>query len=444
MWNKPVVKFFLFFLSCCPLFAWAQPIEKVKDNSPYSRLGLGDLFSQNFAAIAGMGHLSAAFNDPAQLNLQNPASLGSLELTSFEVGMYSKGAFLEDGIRSLSVWSGDLAYLSLGFTTRNRINEILDKNRKKYSWGMNFSLLPYSKVNYAVEVNTTVNDTSEVTNLFAGDGGTYRFVWGNGVRFKNFSVGVNLGYLFGKLSNRRQVYLLDDFNSYYVETRKDIGVSGFNWNFGLQYDLTLKKTKSDGTKELKGEKITFGLYGNGATAFETNTSLLETRQSLQRFPSDTTTNTTDLLQNGKMPAEWSVGILYQKPNKRRFGVNYTFTGWSKYENEAKPESLDDAHFFSIGGEYIPDFTSYNNYLKKIRYRYGAYYGTDPRAEMTTYAITFGFGLPIILPRETISNINLGFEIGKLGPKEGLKENFFKVNLGLSLNDNSWFFKRRFG
>jgi hypothetical protein len=83
--------------------------------------------------------------------------------------------------------------------------------------------------------------------------------------------------------------------------------------------------------------------------------------------------------------------------------------------------------------------------KRIRYRAGFYHRTDPRLEdLKQYALTLGFGLPVILPRQQTSFVNLAFEFGKFDTANAIKENFVKMSLGFTLNDSSWFFKRKFG
>ncbi|MBK7477001.1 MAG: hypothetical protein IPI11_13740 [Haliscomenobacter sp.] len=107
----------------------------------------------------------------------------------------------------------------------------------------------------------------------------------------------------------------------------------------------------------------------------------------------------------------------------------------------------DSWRFAFGGELIPDVTSYNNYFQRVRYRAGFYYGTDPRsvngAQIKEYGITLGAGFPIILPRQTTSFLNIALEAGRFGLEESLMENFVQMTLGFTLNDNSWFFKRKF-
>lgn len=96
---------------------------------------------------------------------------------------------------------------------------------------------------------------------------------------------------------------------------------------------------------------------------------------------------------------------------------------------------------------MPDVRSYNKYLKKVRYRFGAFYSKDPRSvdgnNLLTYGATVGFGLPVILPQGKKSFVNLAFEMGQTGLSEALQNTYFKINLGFTLNDNTWFFKRKF-
>jgi hypothetical protein len=61
-------------------------------------------------------------------------------------------------------------------------------------------------------------------------------------------------------------------------------------------------------------------------------------------------------------------------------------------------------------------------------------------EINEYGISFGVSLPIGL---RLSNVNLGFEIGKRGTTDNnlVKENFYNFRLSLSLNDK-WFKKQK--
>ena len=141
--------------------------------------------------------------------------------------------------------------------------------------------------------------------------------------------------------------------------------------------------------------------------------------------------------------------MYEKINKLRIGAEYIAAGWSNYRNEAKPEDLLDTWRVAAGLEYIPDIISYNKYSRRIRYRAGAFYSLDPRSisgeQLKRYGVTLGFGLPIILPRQQTSFVNIAIEAGRFGltGDTGLRETYAKATIGFTLNDNTWFFKRKF-
>ncbi len=448
--HRQTIKYLILIL-LFPIGSFAQngQSERVKDNSPYSRLGMGDLFDQNFSAIRAMGGQSAAYHDPFQVNLVNPASLGFLDATSFEVGLYSQYSALSDGNTDVGVTSGNLGYLSLGFITQNKLNQILDKKVRPWAWGMNFSLSPYSDVNYGVELNRSLRDSTQVVELFNGNGGTYRFMWGNAYRYKNFSAGLNLGYIFGKINNERSLGF-EAQPTYNVITEKATSLSGFNWNLGVQYNFIFKEETAEGLKPT-GRILTIGAHGNSATGFGTNSSLLEFRSNNTFFHRDTITDNGELRQKGRLPAEFGVGLMLKQSNKWKLGANFKYAQWSKYFNEGlvDGQDLNDTWELGIGGEITPDYKAYNSYAKKIRYRGGVFFGKDPRLNLSDYGVTFGVGLPIILPRQTISFVNLSLELGQLKDlssstnANSISESYVNLTAGFTLNDNTWFFKRKF-
>lgn len=418
-----------------------------KGNSPYSRFGLGDLVSQHLAAAGGMAGLSAAFNDPYHLNLQNPASLASLQSTAFEVGLYGKFAHLEDQNNNTNLWTGNLNYLALGFPLVNPISRVLDQSRSPWNVGMALSLQPFSTVAYDIRAQVQQpGDLELTTNIFKGSGGTYRLNWGTGVKHKNFAAGINLGYFFGKLTNNLRVEFDSLDLAYSTEINNETSVTGFIWDVGVQYTLEFGKI---GKNQNARQRLTIGAYGNSATNFNTNYSLLFIRNNFYT-PVDTLTNTVDQRGKGTLPAQWTAGIVYEQPNKLKLGAEYSTASWSNYKNEGKEESISfsDANRMAFGLEWIPDFNSYNDYFSRVRYRAGFVYATDPRSiageQLKQYSVTIGAGFPIVLPRQQLSFINLSVEGGQFGLPDSVRENFVRITFGFTLNDNTWFLKRKFG
>ncbi len=423
------------------LTALAQP----KYNSPYSRLGLGDLIDQNFITQSGLGGLSTAASDPHHINIYNPASLSALETTAFEVGVNARYSNLQnsDGTEA-TLWGGNLSYLALGFPMRNSINEVLDPRDHKLKWGMAFALVPFTTVGYDIETTEFVPGADTIRYQFEGTGGTYRFVWGNSIRINNFSAGLNLSYLFGKISREHQV-LPDLVNSYQEVFIDEFSVGGLVWDLGVQYDLELDRDRSDDKPSTR--KLTLGATIRANNSFSTNASRLYRTFNPQYADVDTFEMVTDVAGNGTLPASFSISAMYVKTNKYRFGIQYDYTQWENYRNDAKEEVLANTWRLAVGGEFIPDYSSYNKYSKKIRYRAGAFYSTDPRTvfnnSLTNYGINIGLGFPIILPRQRTSYMNMALELGRFGNEASLLETYARLSVGFTLNDNSWFFKRKF-
>jgi hypothetical protein len=414
-------------------------------NSPYSRLGLGNPYGQFFTPAASMGGLSAAFQDPYYLNLRNPASLAFLREAAFEVGIDATYHILSGQGESAGALSGNLNYLGLGFPLKNVVNEALDRKSSPFGWGMAFALQPYTNVGYNL-VATIQNGEGigPTSNAFKGSGGTYRLMWGNAARIKNFSVGMNASFLFGKIS-RSQIVVFDSLRvSYVTEFLDESSFSGLILEGGIQYAHEFKK--SEGARESATKRIIFGVSGNLNNSFTTNSSRFYFRE-LPALDLDTIVFESDVRRPGTLPAQLIAGVFFEQMNKWRLGVEAEHGWWSAYRNEAKPEQLRNAWGLRLGGEYIPNFTSYNRYFDRVRYRFGAFYQRDPRSfnggQLQDYGLSFGMGMPIIRPRQQTTFINLGLEMGRFGQSDFLQETYFRMALGFTLNDNTWFFKRKF-
>ncbi len=419
-----------------------------KVNSPFSRYGIGDLVDQFYAAPGGMGGPSAAFNDPYHLNILNPASLAQLEATAFELGIFAQYSKLKSDEAAEDIWSGNLNYMALGFPLINPINKVLDRRRSPWKAGMAFALQPYSIVGYNIESTQVKEGLGPTTNFLKGTGGTYRLSWNNGVAYKGFSAGFTFGYLFGQLTNSRRVEFDSVELAFTTEFLDEVSINGFYWRGGLQYTHTFKETNAKGETAPSGRRLTVGVHGNSPDNFNTNTTRFAERYNFSFNTRDTIFNESEVKQSGTLPSEFTAGLMYEQRNEWRLGLEYGIQNWSEYVNEAKPDSsLSDTWRIQLGGEWTPNHLSYNNYFERVRYRLGFFYGLDPRSfegeQLQEYGISAGFGFPIILSRQRTSFVNLALEAGRFGQAGILRENYFRMTLGFTLNDNTWFFKRKF-
>ncbi|MEO6037195.1 MAG: hypothetical protein ABIQ93_02200 [Saprospiraceae bacterium] len=439
----------LLLLANLPLIA--QP----KQNSPYSRFGIGDFVNQYFANQAGMAGQSAAFHDPFHLNLANPASYAHLKTTAFETGLYAKYSHSESGKATQDYWTGNLGYLALGFTLKSPINQVLDKVQSPWQFGMGFALTPYSVVGYNVLTRDTLPGVGDVQNSFQGTGGTYKLQWSNAAKYKNTSFGATLGWMFGKATYENTTIFHDSTaiqtsRNFQDNKRDELGINGFVWNLGVQHDFVLEYEENDKTAPKR--LLTIGATGEGQHSIKLKGDQLVVRSrgrlsNGQYITADTLSDNDSIRQTLTLPATFSFGIQYVRSNKFKVGGQIGLESWSLYRNELRPDRLRNTFSVSAGLEYIPDYLSYNNYSKRIRYRLGAYYRQDPRTvsgqDLNDVGLTFGFGFPLVLPRQQTSFVNAAFELGKFGTSSPIEETYFRMTVGFTLNDNSWFYKRRF-
>ena len=440
--NKSALSLFsLLFLAQIIL---AQP----KDNSPYSRMGIGDLSSLPYTANLGSGGFTAGFNDPFQINAMNPAALGYLRATSYEFGFNMAYKNLQQDERSQNVWSGNLKTLALAFPVFNPVNTSMDRVKRKLEWGMHFGLSPYSTVGYDIRTIDDLDQVGSVFNSFQGTGGTYRLNWSNGFKIDNIAFGISVNRFIGNINSNRTISIPSQSISYVNTYLDDYSVRSWQYAAGLQYTLNFGDKETDAGKEVVGNSLVIGAYGNLGSDMRFRASQLytSTNDVYAPFGIDTLVNTTNIDLESTLPASFTAGFVYKNGTKFKFGFDFTQTFWSEFVNPLRSEFLSDATRINTGIEFVPDANSYNSYSKRIRYRAGFIYENDYRVigtNLKNIGITLGVGLPIRLPRQQVSAVNLSLELGSFGVEDYITENYAKLNVGFTLNDNLWFFKRKF-
>ncbi|MCM4163747.1 MULTISPECIES: hypothetical protein [unclassified Arenibacter] len=394
--------------------------------SPYSYFGVGDLKATGTVENQMMGGLSV-YTDSIHINLNNPAAYSKLEYTTYTAGLSRKEYRFESNVSKENSSISNLDYLSLGFN--------LGKG-----FGMGFGIMPYSSIGYNFQSERTTAQGS-VSESFNGEGGLNRVYLSVGYQlFNNLSLGVTSNFNFGS-QNTNSYQTIEDvqlgsFNR--IESR----IKGFDFNFGASFtpDITDKHT----------------LF----TSIIVNTQANLVSENTRTIGSFSTTNGMDvevtevdleaqgLARTGvQIPTTATLGVGYGQDRKWFLGAEYSFQELGNFENELTPASnleYKNAQTFRLGGYYIPEYTSFTSYLKRVTYRAGAKVSKSgivvDNKEINDFGITFGMGLPL---GRNLSNINLGFELGKRGTKYGdlVEESYFKVNVGLSLNDK-WFIPRK--
>lgn len=420
---------------------------QAKINSPYSRIGLGDFSFTEMNYIRAMGGLSGAYNSSFNYSLQNPASLGYLQTTSFDVGLGARYSAFNDNGNNVSIWSGNLEYFSLGFTLKNPINEALgEKHISKFSWGSSISLIPVSQIGYNISSAVEDDNIGAIERFYEGTGGLNSLRWGIGARYGEFAFGLNLDFMFGQLSTEREVRLSNLPGSFVDRVTTDYSVRGINPGFGAQYRWILEKNKDEiNTKNKK--VLTLGVYGKIPSNFKVTADSIHLRYNTVYSVHDTISSSLNVQsRNNKMPLEIGFGIMYENVGKTRLGINMTYGKWADFSSDIMSSNYDNSLGISLGGEIIPKIDAFGDYLKTVRYRASLQYRKDPKVfagnQLTDMSVHVGAGFPIYVNRQ-LSMLNLGLEYGVFGQGMSLTERYLKINFAFSLSDNMWFFKRRF-
>lgn len=406
-----------------------------QDNSPYSRYGLGDQNINQNIINRGMGGVAQAYSDPQSVNFANPASYSSLLLTTLDIAVEGGARTISDADQKFRSGIGNLSYLQLGIPIRRK-------------WGLVMGLRPVTKVSYNILQNseTTFFDTLKlpVAYQYEGNGGLYQLYAGTGVGIGNFSIGANVGYLFGNIENStKAIYPANQYIFPSKHTRR-VSYGHLFYNVGLQYKFKL------------GNDLDLTVGASGSLKQTLSGRREQMRETLIFDPSSNEYATQDTAfyekgERGKIiyPQQLAGGIMLHKEDSWSVGADFSTEQWDQFRNYGAKDSVRNSWKMSLGGQFIPNARAINGYWNKVTYRVGGYYGTDylklNGQDMTVYGFSIGAGLPV--RRQAYSNqfsvINIAFEIGHRGSKETvLKETWYRMVLGFTLNDR-WFIKRKY-
>ncbi|TVR83105.1 MAG: hypothetical protein EA409_03415 [Saprospirales bacterium] len=417
--------------------------------SPYSRLGMGELFGNSMTNVRGKGGLSSTDWSYRNLNLANPASYSYLRAASLNAGFNIQYNRFSDDVSGVNIWSGGMNTIAIGFPLINTINEMLDQTYSDWRFGTVVALQPFSGIGYEVESIDSDPEIGRMRRNFRGSGGTQLLMLGQSVKFMNTSIGFNGGYLFGSIEQERLVSFLDAGVHYINGFNDDIKVRGFYWKVGLMHDIILERSDSDPYHDGRGRPlryITLGAHGKAATNFTNTANSLYIAQHEFVLDRDTLFSSSDLRSSGQLPPEFGFGASYVVKNKWELGFDIEMGLWSRYENEAKPEELKNSMRLAVGGSYTPNHESITSFFERVTYRGGIYYFKDPRVvggdQLEEFGLNLGASFPFIVQR-SVSSLHTSLQIGRRGISGGLQETFVNLSFGFTVNDNSWFLKRRF-
>ena len=390
--------------------------------SPYSYFGVGET---NFSATVEnqmMGG-NTAYYDSVHQNMNNAASLSKLKFVNYSVGVDLKNTSYLSASTNEKSTAAAINYISVAIPTK--------------LLSFSFGIKPKTSVGYLLENDDKSKNPPEL-NRFTGSGGVSNAYVSIGFElFKNWGFGFSSSYAFGNL-NHYHTKILENIELY-TRVSSESSVSGLDYNFSTVYQKTFN------------EKITLYssiIYQPEANYKSRNNQIISTIDPNSSFGGDS--EEIDLSAVGlkntniKIPNSLSFGLGLGQDKKWFLGFNYMKNDEGGYKNELM--GLDNVEFkssqtYSIGGFLLPEYNSFTNYFKTLTYRFGLRYKSGGlyvnNQQINEIGVNFGFGIPLA----GISSANLGFEFGQRGTTKAslIKEKFFSIRLGVSLND-LWFIR----
>jgi len=410
------------------IFSCFSIFSQTNTGSPYSLNELGEINFTGNVSYQSMGGIDSSI-DSIEFNVNNPSSLAKIKTTNYLIGTFYKSSSISNSLLKENIKTSNINYIAIGIPVKN--------------FGFGFGVLPYSSVGFNLQTTEEYNDDNSISSrLFGAEGNINKAFLSVGIPFlKYFSLGASANYNFGKF-NYEKFNLMNGVN-YGVFSNSSSEITGFTYNFSSNVLIPLKNDLS--------LSLLFSLYPEGELDSYNIESLYTSNASSISLESLGDFVDIDLdsrgLENTKLsvPKKSIYSIGLEKKNSWFIGAQYENKLSSGFENvflDLRNVSYRDANSLSFGGYFIPDSSSLVSYWKRIKYRFGI--KNDKKSiivnnlPINQFSLNLGLGLPIA----GLSKANLGLEIGKIGNDDLIKENYFSLRLGLSLND-VWFIKRKY-
>src|SRR5690554_4676246 len=399
-------------------------------SSTYSSFGLGEFNNSGLTQNQAMGGLGISYGDVFHANLVNPALSVKNTAFNFQAALNYERLAIASSAATEHLDGGGLSYVVLSLP--------VDPGK----WTIGMGLNQISSVNYNLSATSPVANSDLLSsNNIQGSGGITEAYLQTGFRlFKNLSLGVQGSYVFGSTIRTNRVILMNEDlatvgtpSEYYERlTLADVAVKAGAYyaqplgdqkflNFGAIYHIF---------GDLNG--VEFAKVANSGEASDPDSA-------------------GDILSNDKkgtvfLPNKLGYGVSYENTNKFVVGLEFQQQNFSEYRNfNGTVGELTDFYKVGLGAQFTPNLFSMDNVLERISYRVGLEYEQTPfilnGQEIKDIGINFGGSIPM----NNLSLLNLAFKLGTRGNTDNglIRENYFKVSLGFSINDNSWFYKRVF-
>ncbi len=389
------------------IFQALCPVYSQGSYSPYSIFGAGQIEASGFGVTRAMGGAGIAMRSNRWLNNMNPASYTAIDSLNFmfEAGLYFNYSNFETNKDSQSMTDGNIEYIAIAY------------NVAKF-WGFSVGLVPYSKIAYSINGQTSINGepTSAYNLECSGKGRINKFYIGNSFLIaKNLSVGFNVLTLFGNIDQTEEasgeVYYLVNYNKYFRAMHLD---------FGAQYIYEINDKKS----------ITIGAIYSRRKKIDAPTDISITDQTTVEIKDSEA-------ETFIVPEKLGLGMAFVSDQKWQALFDYEIEFWENSELKQPYLDVRNSERFSFGFSKDPIDVFSRNIFKQIYYHFGAkYYKSYMLVDdvaINAFSLSFGLSVPVNKKQNTF---NLSFEYGQNGSKKSalVKEKYWQFNLSISMRD----------
>lgn len=412
------------------LSAGAQQTDALGTYTPYSLYGIGDMERQGTSFNRGMGGIGTGVRDVRFINYLNPASITARDTLSFmfDFGGNQKNYYNTDG-------DAQSAFNTAGM--QNVIFTAPIHNKSAFIVG----ITPFSNIGYKFQTKENnkelVSKYGDIVYEKYGTGSINQlFVGGAFNLTKFFAVGAEMVYYFGALNRYSNVVFKTDESLRNIRTGWDYDVKALSGRFGAQlffpigekFEFAAGATYRLATK-LKGEYSQYAFAG--ASTSEDTISF----KSFNSVAMD-------------IPTEYSAGFSIRKKEKWMVGFDYMNQNWSA--DAAENMAIENfrpvaSQSFRLGIEFIPNMYDIRYYMKRVTYRFGAYYDKSyiniGGNQVNAAGITFGMSLPVF---RWYNAVTWSLDLGQRGAltNDMVRERYVQLNLNFNMHD-LWFIKKRY-
>jgi hypothetical protein len=406
-----VICFIIFFLSHFLINVVSQ-----LSGSPYTLFGAGQIQDYGFGTNRGMGGTGIALKSEEYLNNLNPASYSGIDSLNFifEFGLFNNITRYKSFNMSQTKINGNIRYLAIGMKVWHR-------------WAVSAGIIPYSSVGYHINSREDIEGLSiPVSKIYSGSGGINQAYFGNALLVgRNLSLGVNMSYLFGNITQSEEVEENDYFDGYIVNNR--YYMNNFHMDYGLQYTFAVNHIDFS-VGAIFGNEKKLNTRNEVIIEIESDTIALE-KENCKFY----------------IPARFGIGLAIAKTEKFKVGIDYEFNRWADYKFSNSLLTTRNSERFAAGMEYYPAKGYKDRGLKLLQYRAGLNFSKSylviSRSPLNSTSLSLGLGIPL---KNQLSHINLSFEAGEYGTLKNklIRERYLIMHINLTLRDR-WFERRKY-